>query len=98
MATTDNPENKQLPHEGNNLGQIRFEKTLDIWSLTEEQVKALKPGQWVATGKADEDRSNCGVFCGVKKFGTVVVAWNGNARNSGSAKTYRKTLMAYAKA
>lgn len=22
MATTDNPENKQLPHEGNNLGQI----------------------------------------------------------------------------
>lgn len=22
MATADNPENKQLPHEGNNLGQI----------------------------------------------------------------------------
>lgn len=22
MATTNNPENKQLPHEGNNLGQI----------------------------------------------------------------------------
>jgi hypothetical protein len=71
---------------------MKFTKTVNIWNLTDAQVKALKPGQWVDGG------GNKGRFWGVKPSGTVVVAWYHNAKNSGNYNSYNKSLLNYAKA
>lgn len=46
-----------------------FVKTVDIWSLTDEQVAALQPGQYVTAGPNGVK----GRFYG--KGASVVVAW-----------------------
>ena len=74
----------------------RFLPTVDIWTLSDEQRAALTPGQWVSAGTPDADRSNCGRFYGVTRSGSIVVAWNGNARRSSSWKQYQRTLHTYA--
>ena len=76
---------------------MKFKPTVNIWEAPEEACKHLQPGQWVSAGKPDPRRDNCGVFCGVKPSGAVVVAWNGNVRQARSPKAYRKALMDYAK-
>lgn len=76
---------------------MKFQPTIDIYQNPEEACKGLQPGQWVSSGTPDADRSNCGVFCGVKPSGSIVVAWNGNARQRPSKKAYRRALMDYAK-
>jgi hypothetical protein len=75
-------------HKGNNM---TFKKAINIWALTENQIKALQPGQWVTAG------GNLGRFYGVKKSGSVVVAWSNNAKNSGNYFDYCKTLYQYAR-
>jgi hypothetical protein len=77
----------------------RFLPTVDIWTLSPEQRAALIPGQWVSAGAPDADRNNCGRFYGVKQSGSVVVAWNGNARTerSGDWPGYQRALYNYAK-
>lgn len=78
---------------------MKFKPTIDIWSIPEESLKTLQRGQWVSAGPVPQgDRRACGVFCGVRPSGTVVVAWNGNARASKSPKAYRKALMDYGRA
>lgn len=47
----------------------KFTKTVDIWALTEEQIKKLQPGQWV---KAGPDGTR-GRFFG--HGASTVVAW-----------------------
>lgn len=81
---------------GRIAARSRFLPTVNIWALSEEQRAALIPGQWVSAGEPDADRSNCGRFYGVKASGTVVVAWNGNARRSGNWKAYQETHYLYA--
>lgn len=76
---------------------MKFQPTKDIWALSETQIKKLQPGQWVSAGPAEASKDNCGVFCGVKPSGSVVVAWNGNAKSRPSRKAYRRALMDYAK-
>lgn len=76
---------------------MRFQKTIDIWSLSDSQVAQLQVGQWVSTGRAQEDRMNCGRFLGVKRSGSVVVIWNGNVRNRKDRKAYRQAMKNYAK-
>lgn len=76
---------------------MKFKPTTDIWALNDDQIKKLQPGQWVSAGTPDTHRDNCGVFCGVKPSGCVVVAWNGNAKGRPSKKAYRRSLMDYAK-
>lgn len=73
---------------------MRYVKTLDIYTFPRELLKHLQRGQWVCAGVPDENRANCGVFCGVKKSGSVVVCWNGARQN---LQSRRAALMAYAK-
>lgn len=74
-----------------------YRPTLNIWTLSDTEIAALPVGQWVSAGTPDATRSNCGQYCGVKRSGTVVVAWNGNARSSGNASEYRRVHRLYAK-
>lgn len=76
---------------------MRFQKTIDIWSIPDSQVAQLQVGQWVSAGKADEGRQNCGRFLGVKRSGSVVVIWNGNVHNRKDRKAYRQAMKDYAK-
>jgi hypothetical protein len=70
---------------------MKFQKTIDIWKLSNDQVRALRPGQWVSAG------GSLGRFYGVKKSGSVVVAWSNNAKRSGNYFDYCKTVYQYAR-
>ena len=73
---------------------MRYQKALDIWRLTDKQIQNLQTGQWIYGG----NDKNLGRFLGVKKSGTVVVAWQGNASFQKSYIQYIKQLLNYAKA
>jgi hypothetical protein len=73
---------------------MRYQKAINIWNISDSEIKKLQGGQWVYGG----DLNNKGVFLGVKKSGTVVVAWLGNARFQDSYKGYIKALSQYARA
>lgn len=70
----------------------RYQKRLDIWSLSPEQRSSLQPGQWVEAGPGGPR----GVFCGVKQSGTVVVLWLGNAKHHPKYLDYLRTMLDYA--
>jgi len=73
---------------------MKFTHAFDIWSVPVDLLKHAQPGQWVYAGnKADKGR-----FLGVKKSGTVVVAWQGNTARQADKAGYLRTLRAYAKA
>jgi len=72
---------------------MRFHKAIDIYNFPPELLKHLPAGQWV---KAGED-GPLGRFYGVKKTGTVVVAWKDNAKNTKDYFGYCKGLYNYAK-
>jgi hypothetical protein len=73
--------------------KMRYKKSVDIWQLSDKQIKKLQVGQWVFAG----DTKNIGRFLGVKKSNTVVVAWHGNASFQKSYKGYIQTLLNYAR-
>lgn len=68
---------------------MRFQKTIDIWTLSEEQRAALQPGQWVIAGNGGSK----GRFYG--QGASTVVAWTGNAR--GRYRSYMATIRDYGK-
>ena len=70
---------------------MKYQPTIDIWCLSDEDVSKLQPGQWVTAGGAK------GVFCGVKPSGSVVCMWQENAKGRDSYASYRRSLMNYAK-
>jgi len=73
---------------------MKFTHAFDIWSVPVDLLKHAQPGQWVYAGnKADKGR-----FLGVKRSGTVVVAWQGNTARQADKAGYIKTLRSYAKA
>jgi len=73
---------------------MSYKKILDIGKLAEAEIRKLTPGQWVY---ADQDGPLWrGRFWGVKPSGTVVVAWQGNARNFGNWREYQQKLRQYA--
>ena len=72
---------------------MQYKKALDIWQLTENQIRKLQVGQWVFAGTT----KNTGRFLGIKKSGTVVVSWQGNASFQKSYKGYIQQLLNYAK-
>jgi hypothetical protein len=78
----------------------RFRPTVNIHALSDAERATLIPGQWVSAGAPDAERNNCGRFYGVRASGSVVVAWNGNARNRGAGewKGYQKAMHQYATA
>lgn len=72
---------------------MKYTKPMDIWQLSTEQIKALPRGQWVYAGEPD----NRGQFMGVKRSGSVVVMWYGNAKGK-DYHAYRRAHLDYAKA
>jgi len=59
---------------------MKYSAPINAHAVTTETLAKLQPGQWVYAG----DRSTMGRFLGVKRSGTVVVAWLGNERSQGS--------------
>ena len=72
---------------------MQYTTPQDVWKMSTAQMQKLQPGQWVYAG----DKSSKGRFWGVKKSGTIVVAWYMNAVNSGDYNGYQKTLKEFAK-
>ena len=72
---------------------MRYLPSFDIWQVPTELLSHVQPGQWVYAG----DKDNRGRFFGVKKSGTVVVAWRNNARNNGRPQEYYSFMRQYAK-
>lgn len=72
----------------------KYQKTVNIWAK-DVNLKTLQPGQWVEAGEGG-DR---GVFGGVTKGGSVIVAWyrNAKAKRAGGYRGYVKNMMVYAK-
>ena len=73
---------------------MRYQKSVNIWKMSDSEIKKLQVGQWIY----GDDIKNKGVFLGVKKSGTVVVAWLGNASKQASYRGYIKALSQYARA
>lgn len=72
---------------------MRYLPPFDIYEVPTELLKFCQPGQWVYAGDTD----TVGRFFGVKKSGTVVVAWKNNARNNGRPQEYYSFMRKYAK-
>jgi hypothetical protein len=73
---------------------MQYTKPLNIWSMSQQQIHQMQPGQWVYAGNP-ADR---GQFLGVKPSGSVVVAWRNNAANHGKNRlAYIRNLRQYAK-
>jgi len=71
---------------------MQYQKAFDIWAMPSSFYKFIQPGQWVYAG----DDEHKGRFYGVKKSGTIVVAWLGNARKHPKPSEYFKSLRDYA--
>lgn len=71
---------------------MKYQHAFNIWEVPVDLLKHAQPGQHVYAGSKD----NKGIFYGVKKSGTVVVAWQGNWKRKDRAD-YLKTLRDYAK-
>ena len=72
---------------------MKFQKAINIWTISDKEIARLQAGQWVYGGES----RNQGRFLGVKKSGTIVVAWYGNAHQQPSYNGYIKALRNYAK-
>lgn len=71
---------------------MKYQPMFDIWGIPEGLLPKIQPGQMVYAGAKD----NRGRFLGVKKSGTVVVAWMGNVARQASKRGYLRTLRDYA--
>lgn len=75
---------------------MKYQRAIDVTNLPTECIAVLQPGQWVYTG-SHRDPNTRGRFLGVKRSGTVVVAWQGNARGrSEGYRSYIRALRDYA--
>lgn len=73
---------------------MKYLTPFNIWETPVELLAHVQPGQWVYAG----DKGTSGRFLGVKKSGSVVVAWHLNAKAQKSPAEYHRILRAYAKA
>ena len=70
----------------------RYQRRVDVWTLTPEQRAALQPGQHITAGP-----DNPGVYLGQTRNGVDVAAWEGNARRHPEGRAaYIRTLREYA--
>lgn len=72
---------------------MKYLPAFDIWATPAELLKHVQPGQWIYAGSKDHR----GRFLGVKRSGTIVVAWSENAKRSGGIRGYYRALRHYAK-
>lgn len=72
----------------------RFQKTVNIWD-EKVDLSTLQRGQWVQAGE-NGDR---GIFGGVTKGGSVIVAWYRNAKlkRAGGYRGYIHALVEYSR-
>lgn len=73
---------------------MKYQKAINIWKLSDSEIKKLQAGQWVY----GDDIKNKGMYLGMKQSGTVVVAWLGNATQQDNYRGYIKALSNYARA
>jgi hypothetical protein len=71
---------------------MKYQASFDIWQVPVDLLSYVQAGQHIYAG----EKSNTGVFLGVKKSGTVVVAWKGNMKGR-VYQAYLKSLRIYAK-
>ena len=71
---------------------MKFSAPINVHAATDEQLKALQPGQWVYA--TDQDAK--GQFLGIKPSGSIVVAWLSNTRSHQDKAGYRRALRDYA--
>lgn len=72
---------------------MKYQSMFDIWAVPTDLLKHVQAGQMVYAG----DKTNKGRFLGVKKSGTIVVAWQGNIQAQSDKLGYIKSLRNYAK-
>jgi hypothetical protein len=72
---------------------MKYIEAFNIWNIPNELIKYIQPGQWVYAG----DKDNKGIFLGVKKSKTIVVAWKGNINNQDNKREYIKALRQFSK-
>lgn len=72
---------------------MKYIEAFNIWNIPNELIKYIQPGQWIYAGTKD----NKGIFLGVKKSKTVVVAWQGNINNQDNKREYIKALRQFSK-
>ena len=72
---------------------MRYIQAFNIWNIPQELIQYIQPGQWIYAG----DKSNKGIYQGIKSNGIIVVAWQGNINNKPNKREYIKTLRDYAK-
>lgn len=65
---------------------------MNIWNMKPDEIGKLQPGQWVYAG----NKENKGIYLGLKKSGSVVVAWYANAKSRMSYRQYINALRHYA--
>lgn len=75
---------------------MKFLPMFEVNSIPVELLAKCQRGQWVYLGNKN-DKLSRGRFYGVKKSGTVVVAWQGNAKSAENYNEYQQTLLNYAK-
>lgn len=70
---------------------------IDVWQASEKELKQLAPGTRVFAGDKNDPNSR-GIWCGMTKNGTSVVAWHGNYANKPYPEQvkYIHSLMKYA--
>jgi len=71
---------------------MKYQNAFNIWEVPSVLLVHVQPGQHVYAG----DKATKGVFLGVKKSGSIVVAWHDNAIRH-DYKEYIKSLRYYAK-
>ena len=76
----------------------KYQKSVDVWTLTKEQKQGLQAGQWITAGKGGKYATK-GIWCGVGKSGNDVALWLGNLSTlKGAARLERiRFMMKYAK-
>lgn len=72
---------------------MKYIQAFNIWNIPQELIRYIQPGQWVYAG----NKSNKGIFQGIKSNGIIVVAWKGNIDNKPDKREYIKALRDYAK-
>jgi hypothetical protein len=85
-------------NQQNEVVTMKYQKTLNIWNLSQEERRALPAGQWIRAGES-LDPHHRGIWCGVSPSGSDVAVWMGNIKGlKGEARAaHIQRLMDYAK-
>ena len=71
----------------------KFQKSVDVWTLTQEQRARLQVGQHITAGGAG---GATGRWCGQTKLGTDVAMWRAGVKREDKSRKMR-VLIDYAK-